>query len=264
MIKLTPVVKTLLFINIGVMVIDAFVPALQLPLKMGQHHFEATTFAPYQIFTSFFAHSGLMHLLFNMMGLVMLGSVLEMVWGSKRFLTFYLICGVGSGLIYGGINYWEMSVMQSDLMTYMSNADPYVFAQIMQDNLASGSYTRVLEFIEQFKENPTNPQFIEASKQYVQTLIAQKIEYSYSLGASGAISGILAGFAILFPDQMLSLIFPPISMKAKHFVIVFVVGSLVLTWLDLSGDNIAHFAHIGGVLVGFICVKLWNKSKFLN
>lgn len=151
-------------------------------------------FQPWQVLTYMFMHSGVMHLAFNMFALYMLGSMVEMVWGAKRFLFFYLFCGVGSLAIHFAMQRWLME--------------------------------------------PPAP----------------------VLGASGAIYGVFVAFAYLFPDRELQLLFPPIPIKAKYFV-------LMLVALDIFGgfggyqSQTAHFAHLGGALFGFLLIMFWYKGR---
>jgi membrane associated rhomboid family serine protease len=167
-------------------------------------------FQPYQIATHMFAHGSFTHILFNMFGLWMFGRVLENVWGPKRFLLFYLACGVGAAICHLTIQYLRCE-------------------QLLQA--------------------------IQANSSNVQSLIGAA---SPALGASGAIMGVFAAFAYIFPNTEMFIMFIPIPVKAKWAVIGFaafdVFGGIAGT------DNVAHFAHLGGALTGFIIVLIWNKS----
>jgi membrane associated rhomboid family serine protease len=161
-------------------------------------------FEPYQIATHMFMHADPGHLFFNMMTLYFFGPMVEMVWGHKRFLIYYLICGVGAYACQAGVYYLS----------------------------ASGAIPGALDHVSM-------------------------------LGASGAIFGILAAFAYLFPNQMMSLIFLPIPIKAKYFVPL--MAALELVWgVKGGGPPIAHFAHLGGGLTGFILIMIWYKGRFRN
>ena len=157
-------------------------------------------FRPWQIVTHIFMHGSIMHLLFNMMTLYFFGPMIEMVWGSKRFLTYYISCGLGAYFIYTGVQWWELSE---------AGVDPTSWNVPM-------------------------------------------------LGASGAIFGLLAAFAWLFPDSVISLIFPPISLKAKYFVPIMAVLELIYGVQKVS-SGVAHFAHLGGAITGVIIMVLWYK-----
>lgn len=166
----------------------------------------------WQPVTHMFMHGGLWHILFNMYTLYLFGSVVENVIGSKKFLIFYFICGLGAAALHIGVEYLQMR-------SYMEGA-------------ALGN-TTALQSIRAIKLTPT-------------------------VGASGAIYGVLIGYAMLFPQSRLTLLFPPISLSAKWMVTVFVVIEL-LTGIMGTNDGVAHFAHLGGMLVGYLMILYWRK-----
>ena len=170
----------------------------------------------WQPVTHMFMHGGFWHLFFNMYTLYIFGSVLERVWGTKKFLIFYFVTGIGAALIHTGVEWIQMQ-------SYMSQA-------------AEGSGA-ALSAIHAMKMTPT-------------------------VGASGAIYGVLMGYAMLYPDSVLTLIFPPISMKAKWFVLIF-AGIELLTGVTGTGGGIAHFAHLGGLIFGFLLIWYWKKKRTL-
>ena len=180
-------------------------------------------FHPYQIATHMFAHGGISHILFNMFGLYMFGRILENVWGPKRFLLFYIICGVGAAVAHMTIGYIRTE-------------------QLLDALLISGNGTVSLDAI--------SPEAIN--------LIPS---LAPALGASGAIMGIFAAFAYLFPNTELYIMFIPFPIKAKYAVIGFAAIDLFGGVARISGDNVAHFAHLGGALTGFILVLIWNKRN---
>lgn len=170
-------------------------------------------FQPYQIATHMFAHGPIYHILFNMFALWMFGKILENVWGPKRFLFFYLVCGVGAAACH----------------------------LIMQ-------YFRCEQLLHFFDLNGIR-----------QTPLLGAA--APAVGASGAIMGILVAFAYLFPNTELYLMFVPIPIKAKWAVIGMAAIDLFGGFANVSGDNIAHFAHLGGAITGFILVLIWNKTN---
>jgi membrane associated rhomboid family serine protease len=208
-----PIVKNLIIINALVFVAQI---TLNVTNYLMLYPIQHPDFAPYQIATHMFAHSPSMifHIMFNMFGLWMFGKALENVWGSKRFLFFYLSCGVGAALIHLGIQYFR--------------------------------YEQALSLY--------NSGNIQAA-----TKLASSI--GPALGASGAVMGIFAAFAYLFPNTELYLMFIPIPIKAKWLVLGLAAYDLFGGMANISGDNIAHFAHLGGALTGFILVLIWNKSN---
>ncbi|MBQ0721920.1 MAG: rhomboid family intramembrane serine protease [Gammaproteobacteria bacterium] len=156
-------------------------------------------FGVWQLVTHMFLHGSVTHLLFNMLALWSFGRVLERVWGNQRFLTFFLVCGVGAAII-----------------------------SMLVDTVVFGT--------------PFN---------------------GYMVGASGAIYGVLVAFALLFPDFKVILIFLPVPIAAKYFVPVLLLIDLTagFTGFSIFGYNIAHFAHVGGAIVGFLMVQFWLRSK---
>jgi len=188
------------------------------------HYFSSSLFKPHQIITNMFMHDtgGFSHILFNMFGLWMFGSVLENYLGSKKFLIFYLICGLGSALLV------QLTVPYS----------ASVFA-----NSAAGLQTATAN-------NISLEAVIEAYKQ----------QYS-AIGASGAIMGVMAAFAYLFPNTEMYVMLIPIPVKAKYVIPVFILIDLFGGLNQSTGDNIGHFAHLGGALVGFLLILYWNKNN---
>ena len=178
------------------------------------HHYKSEVFRPYQLVTHMFMHGGFFHLLFNMFGLWMFGSLVEKVWGPKRFLIFYFACGLGAALAQMGSYTFD-------------------FWQIDHANIGADIYDQY--------------QII--------------LRRSATVGASGAIMGVLAAFGYLFPNTEL-IIFPiPIPIKAKWAIMGIIALDVFGGVSKVPGDNIAHFAHVGGALIGLIIVIIWNKTN---
>lgn len=173
---------------------------------------DKATFKPYQLITHMFAHGGFMHILFNMFGLYVFGSVLERIWGGKRFLFCYLLSGLGAAALHLAVQHFRFEHYSTMLDTE------------------------------------------RGVRLYVASL-------SSSVGASGAVMGILAAFAYLFPNTPM-LIFPfPFPIKMVYLAIIYVGIDLFGGLAQSSGDNVAHFAHLGGAITGFILVLIWNKTN---
>lgn len=201
--------------------------ALYLPANPDFHY--------WQYLTSMFMHGGLSHLFFNMLALWMFGVALERAWGSPLFLAFYLICGIGAGLIYNGVNTYQFHHLSQQLQSLG------VSAEDLQRLLTRGEYRTDIAGLS--------------------TKMVQEYYLLYntpSVGASGAIYGVLVAFAFLFPNAKLMFIFIPIPIAAKYFVPGIILIDLLagFTGFSIFGDNVAHFAHVGGGLVGLILVLL--------
>lgn len=198
----------------------------------GLYYFGSPDFKPYQIVTHLFSHGNLFHLVFNMLSLVMFGSVLERIWGAKRFLIFYLITGVGAVVLHEGVNALQVYNATGELMPYFPTTD----------EIAIEDYRPWMDNLEQVKKVAT-AYFVPA------------------VGASGAIYGLLIAFAMLFPNTELMFMFFPIPVKAKYLVPIFIALELFLGINNFEFDNIAHFAHLGGALFGFILVRIWSRNR---
>ena len=210
------IVKNLLIIN-GIMFLADIVMArlgIELNSIFGLHFFLASDFRPWQLLTYMFMHGNFSHLFFNMFALWMFGNTLENIWGTRRFLIYYLLCGLGAGVLQEGVQYIEY-------ITSLSNYDTV--------NMGGAIIP-----------------------------MSQYLNYLTTVGASGAIYGLLLAFGMMFPNSMIYLYFL-VPIKAKWFVIGYAVIEL-LNGLGASGDHVAHFAHLGGMLVGLIIILIWKKK----
>ena len=229
--NLPDVTKNLLIINVliflGVMVFPQYGEMLAL------HNIGSDFFKPHQLLTHMFMHANLPHLFFNMFALVMFGGQLEKVWGGKKFLIIYFVSGIGSLALQLGINYY-------DYYAYFSEFSPEQL-----ENIAEGASTLV------GKTGRFNSDWV----------MFYQYNYSTMVGASGAIMGLLAGFGYLFPNTELMLIFLPIPIKAKFFIPILILIDLTMGVRNFEWDNIAHFAHLGGAVAGFLLVYFWNKKR---
>lgn len=231
---LPPVVKNLIIINV-IMLLATYVLGMRginLPSILGLHYFQSPEFRPYQLVTHIFMHGGFTHLLFNMFALWMFGRVLESVWGPKRFFIYYFVTGLGAAVLHSFVNFIEFQHLASKMT-------PENVQMVM---------TQGTEIFNQGK-NFSDP---DAGKLNMMLNIP-------TVGASGAVFGILLGFGMLFPNTQLMLLFPPIPIKAKYFVMGYGAIELYLG-ITSQGSNIAHFAHLGGMLFGFIMIKYWNRN----
>lgn len=256
--NLTPMVKNLLLINVGVFLIQ-FILQVDFVNILGLRYFFAETFAPYQLFTHMFVHGGGWHLFTNMFALFIFGPMLESIWGSQRFLVFYLVTGFGASLLYSGIHFAEVRQVENAAQAYMANPDPEALNSFITEH-ASYAYNHYYDFINSFADNPDHSGYIKESKRVVNNLYQRQANIPM-VGASGAIFGILMAFGMLFPNTKLMLLFPPIPIKAKYFVTFYGVYELYAGFGRVPGDNVAHFAHLGGMLFAFILIKIWNNNR---
>ncbi len=214
--RTTPIVLNLIIINALVYLAQGLGGDQASTDLFALHHYKSDYFQPYQLVTHMFMHGGFFHLFFNMIALWMFGSMVEKVWGPKRFLIFYFICGLGAAVFQLGsyaVDWWQVD-----------------------------------QNIGQLNEDLLN--------QYQTRLRMQA-----TVGASGAIMGVLAAFGYLFPNNEL-IIFPiPIPIKAKWAIMGLIAMDVFGGVVKVQGDNIAHFAHIGGAAIGFLLVLYWNKTN---
>lgn len=223
---------------IAICVLVFFVNSQTGQLNGELYFWQNPNFRPWQLVTHMFMHGSLNHLLFNMFGLWMFGNTLEKVWGSQRFLIFYLACGVGAAVIYLLINNYEFNALLPDFMSQIATVGM---------NSEEG-----MQMLEQRRYIPNIPVTQEAVQLFATPMV----------GASGAIYGILVAFAMLFPNSKLALIFLPVPVAAKYFVPALLGLDLFsgVTGFSLFGGNVAHFAHIGGAIIGALLTYFWFQQ----
>ncbi|MGB1075232.1 MAG: rhomboid family intramembrane serine protease [Flavobacteriales bacterium] len=181
-------------------------------------------FKPWQIITHMFMHGGLGHIFFNMFALYMFGSQLERLWGSQRFLNYYLVSGLGGFLLH---EFFIGYALYQDYGSFFPAIDALIPEGVSP--LDRVSYMEIL--------------------------------YGRVVGASGAVFGLLLAFGMLFPNTRLMLLFPPIPIKAKYFVFGYGAIELLLALQNAQGDRVAHFAHLGGMLFGYFLLKRWQQDR---
>ena len=232
---LPEVVKNLLIINglffLATITLDSM--GFDMYLFFGLHQFQSPDFMPHQLITHLFMHGNFTHLFFNMFALWMFGKVLENVWGGKRFLIYYMITGLGAAAIHLGVSQYEIMSLQAQISSNDLNT-------ILNEggNILTGG------------QNYTNP-------------IMGKLNlliHTPTVGASGAVFGVLLAFGMLFPNALLY-IYLAIPIKAKYFVILYGLLELYAGISNNPADNVAHFAHLGGMIFGFLLIKYWRKNS---
>lgn len=267
---LTPAVKALLVANVAMWLLAIIAGKMfhvDLDNTLGLHLPQSQYWAPWQYVTHMFMHASLSpygrieftHLFFNMFALFMFGRILESVWGSRRFLIYYFVCGIGAGLLNSVIGWFEVHSMYEQYHLFLESPDPYILADFAKQQLGAPSKD-VWELIDNWINNQGSPQYIAKGKQLFRFIIELKANVPM-VGASGAILGILLAFGMLFPNTELFLMFVPIPIKAKYFVVGYGLLELYLGMRNSAGDNVAHFAHLGGMLFGFLLIRWWNKRS---
>ena len=217
----------------------------------------SSKFAPYQFFTYMWLHGGTWHLIGNMIAVLVFAPMLEMVWGAKRFLIFYLICGIGAGLLYGGADFVEKLPLKQDAEAYLADPNPEDFEKFVISHKSFINVARAGELIDLYYENPAyQAQTIAAVRDIYEGVVIN----GNMIGASGAVFGILFAFAFLFPNTELFLLFPPIPIKAKYLVFFYGMYELYAEFARTPGDNVAHLAHLSGMLIAFILLKIWKND----
>ncbi len=239
--QLPPVVKNLLILNVIIYLAMAFVPTLDhnLGRYLSLHYFSSPGFNLAQLFTYMFLHGGFAHLFFNMFALYMFGAIIERTMGSQRFLFYYISCGVFAALV-------QMAVYAVMLSKYQGFFSPEEYDYIVREGWR----------IAQQGMTFTNP---DAAS--VNALVNGSM-----VGASGAIYGIMLAFGMLFPNQPIYLFFIPVPIKAKWMVIAYGVIELTtgLANAHSASDNVAHFAHLGGMIAGVALILYWKKKGVFN
>ncbi len=235
--SIPPVTKNLLVINILFLLATFALRNMGIDLSrfLGLHFPLSDSFQPAQIVTYMFMHANLSHLFFNMFALYMFGRVLESVWGPKRFLIYYLVTGIGAGLIHLIFSYIDYQSALSQMNTEQINLVFEKGAEAWREG-----------------KNFVNPEMRKLNE----------VLNIPTVGASGAVFGILLGFGMLFPNTELMLLFPPIPIKAKYFVVIYGVMELFMGVANFSYDNVAHWAHLGGMVFGYFMIKYWKSKSF--
>ncbi len=255
--RLTPVAKNILIINVAILLLSSL---LRLPLNdwFGLRVVYSSQFAPYQFFTYMWLHGGMWHLFGNMIAVLVFAPMLEMVWGSKRFLIFYLVCGMGAGILYGVADAIEKLPLKNSAEAYIQEPSPEAFERFIIENKGMGLNVGYLgEISDAYYDNPS---YETQTLAIVKDIYDKVVTQGNMVGASGAVFGILFAFAFLFPNTELFLLFPPIPIKAKYLVFFYGMYELYAEFNRTPGDNVAHLAHLSGMLIAFVLLKIWKND----
>lgn len=266
-----PIVKSLIFITVACWLLVMGVlkyTGIDLGDYFALYNWNSDKFRPWQLLTYLFLHnydftsgsSVIMHIFFNMLGLWMFGSVLERYWGARRFLFYFLVTGIGAGIINMIVMNWQLAPMLYDRIEYISNPGYEAFDAFVS-NYLPGSYNNdfVNSFLTDWYYDQDNPGYLRQSIEFVNGISVARSNTA-TVGSSGAIYGLLLAFGMLFPNAMIMMLFPPIPMRAKYFVIVFGAIELIAGLRNNIDDNVGHFAHLGGMLFGIILILYWKKK----
>jgi membrane associated rhomboid family serine protease len=257
MFNITPVVRNLLIINVVAFILQSIMP--QITALFSLHSLHSPQFMPQQFVSYMFLHGDISHLFSNMLGLFFFGPILEQhVLGAKRFLIFYFFTGIGAGLLYAGINYYEISQLKHAVDLYVEYPSPDAFLDFM-NRFAASNKRAALEFLNSFEESPTNTSYINESINFVKGRYNNQINVPM-LGASGAVFGILAAFGLLFPNMEMFLLFIPFPIKAKYFISFYALYELY-SGVYHKDSGVAHFAHVGGMVFAYILLRWWRIKR---
>lgn len=236
-----PITRNLIILNVVVFIFFFLMKSPELYMKFAAFYPFSPYFKSWQIVTHMFMHGSFMHILFNMFTLFSFGPVLERSLGDKKYVILYFVSGLGAFFLYNLWNFVEVQQIQSSLESFGFNLNGFLAGE-------SVSFTGSAEAIATQRELVGN----------LESIISVPM-----VGASGAIFGVIAAFATLYPDAEIGLMFIPIPVKVKYLLPIIIVGSI---YLGISGNvgGIAHLAHVGGAIVGFILIKIWKVNLYRN
>lgn len=263
---LPPVVKNLLIIN-GLFFLATVATGTRYGFDLtdilGLHYFAAEKFKPYQIITYMFMHGGFAHIFFNMFALWMFGNALENIWGPKKFLIYYLITGIGAAITHYVVFYFEISPVLHAIDNYLNEPSPEnlnIFLNSGYFKITSPELNDSFNYFRDQYNSLVNVNPARATQLSLDFISEYKTEFLNApvvVGASGAVFGILLAFGMIFPNALIYLYFA-IPIKAKYFVILY--GAIELfSGVFNKGSNVAHFAHLGGMVFGYFLLIYWKK-----
>lgn len=251
--NIQPVTKNLLLLNVAMFVLTLFFEyqgqGIDLGSLLGAHYFGTPLFEPYQLVSHFFMHGGFFHILMNMYVLVMFGSFLERLWGPKRYFILYIASALGAVLLYNSVGFFQIMELKETI--HNSNAIAALNG-LLRETGGHITDANLMEIAQRYGIT-TQVQYDALGDYAIKSIVPM-------VGASGAIFGLLAAFAILFPNTELMLLFPPIPIKAKWLIGGYFVFEVYSSFQNNAGDNVAHLAHVGGAIVGAILVLIWRRT----
>lgn len=270
---LPPIVKNLLIIN-GIMFLATIVLQSNFDINLngilGLHWIQSQDFEWYQVITYMFMHGNFGHIFFNMFAVWMFGSAIENSWGSKRFLTYYVITGIGAAILHYFIMYAvEIAPTIKLIDAFLKDPGQDALRALLSEHQFRinenfhGEMNRLFAQSEPalnaILQGSTSTHHIDQAYTFITDYKRHFLNLPVVVGASGSLFGLLLAFGMMFPNTRLFLIFLPIPIKAKYFVIGYGVLELFSGLRNNPGDNVAHFAHLGGMLFGFLLIMYWRK-----
>lgn len=289
MLQLTPAVRVILLINLSIFglpyILDAIAGLLGLSNQLatlinlqfstdasfltvikqlivrflGLYKPASDFFLPTQLLTAAFVHTEFFHMLFNMFGVFFFGPLLESVLGTKRFINFYLIAAVGASLIHIAVGTVELRNLRLQATEVIENTTPDNVARFMSKHDYT-LYRHNDDWFNRFSKDKKNESFIKGAREYVENRVDSEVNVPM-IGASGAVMALLMVFGLLFPNTELMLLFPPIPVKAKYVVGAYILYDVYSVIKDAPDDHVAHFAHLGGAVFGWIFVIYWRRNS---
>ena len=225
------VIKNLIIINV-LMFFASLIFGPIMTQYLAMYPFSSEAFRPYQLVTHMFMHGGGFNIFFNMYALYMFGRDTELAVGPKKFLLFYLVTGFGAVILHQVAGYFELQ---------------YALQQLSSEQTS-------LLFKDGFEYYAQGKNFVDPALAYANSVMNQP-----AVGASGAVYGVLVAFGMLYPNRVLLLLIPPMPIKAKYFVLIMGAFELYLGF-SMNQDNVAHFAHLGGAIFGFLMISYWRRT----
>ena len=259
MLQLTTSVKKILFLNILIFFLCKIFYS-QIVDLLALHSIFSSQFRWYQLLTHLFMHISFWHMCSNTITLITFGPAVEDRLGEKRFLLFYVLVGIGASVFYLMVSYLLNYQEHNLFLNYLANPSADVFEQYLKKFPAF--YENNYGFIYDYLQDPNNSDFIAKSKAIIRYLYGVH-SCASCVGASGAVFGILMAFAMFYPHAQLTPVFFPIPIAAKHLVLFYGLYELITGMTSKNSfDNIAHMAHIGGILISYLLLKIYNIRRF--
>ena len=263
------VVKNILIINVIMFLATQVLVSRGIDLNdmLGLHYFLSEKFRLWQFITYMFMHGNFPHLFFNMFAVFMFGGAMENMWGPKKFLTFYIITGLGAAVAHYAIVYFQLNASLANINEYIASPSVDKLQSLITSNTFTGFSSRefneslqsfIKTFNETYSKNPSEA--LQMSIDFMKDSKMAVYNAPVVVGASGAIFGLLLAYGMTFPNNYLY-VYLVLPIKAKYFVIIYGLIELFSGIANYSGDNVAHFAHLGGLVTGYIVIQYWKYKN---